>query len=127
MEPVGNSLSTTNIESYFANAQTTGATEETTQKKDSAEISNTSKVLNKVEQFMNLGSSDRLSIDDLSPSEKKEFLTMLSKLIKNGYMGYEVLDINGRPEKHDIDMEIGDQRIVGSKLYKKDNYDSNKL
>jgi hypothetical protein len=44
---------------------------------------------------------------------------MLAKLLKAGVVGYEVLEVNGKPEKHYIVNEIGDERIYGAKLYKK--------
>jgi len=90
--------------------------------KDSSEISNTSKAFARIDDFLNLGKSDRLNIDDLNEGEKKEFLKMLSELIKKGIVGYEVIEVNGKPEKHYIVNEIGDERLKGAKLYKKDYY-----
>jgi hypothetical protein len=89
--------------------------------KDSSEISDTSKAFAKIDDFLNLGKSDRLDINDLNEGEKKEFLKMLSELIKKGIVGYEVIEVNGKPEKHYIVNEIGDERLKGAKLYKK-NY-----
>ncbi|MDP4115117.1 MAG: hypothetical protein Q8903_03235 [Bacteroidota bacterium] len=90
--------------------------------KDSSEISNTSKAFARIDDFLNLGKSDRLNIDDLNEGEKKEFLKMLSELIKKGIVGYEVIEVNGKPEKHYIVNEIGDERLKGTKLYKKNYY-----
>ena len=90
--------------------------------RDKSEISNTSKVFNKLDNFMNLGKSDRLNVGDLNGPERKEFLKMLSNLLKKGFAGYEVLDVNHHPEKHFIETEIGDERIYGAKLYKKRGY-----
>lgn len=91
-------------------------------KSDSIEISNTAKVYDKVDKFLNLGDSDRLDIGELNEAERKEFLKMLSALIKKGIVGYEVLDVNGKPEKHFVDTKIGDKRIYGAKLYKRNGY-----
>ncbi|MEI7810960.1 MAG: hypothetical protein WCJ01_00895 [Ignavibacteria bacterium] len=91
-------------------------------KNDSIEISNTSKAFQKVDDFLNLGKPDRLDISNLNPAEKKEFLKMLSTLLKDGVVGYEILDVNGKPEKHYIVTEIGDHRIAKAKLYKKDGF-----
>lgn len=88
-------------------------------KTDSVEISNTARVYDKLDKFMNLGASDRLDISDLNDEEKKEFLKMLSALIKKGIVGYEVLKVKGKPEKHFLETEIGDERLKGAKLYKK--------
>ncbi|KAF0142339.1 MAG: hypothetical protein FD122_693 [Stygiobacter sp.] len=91
-------------------------------KSDSVEISNTAKVYDKVDKFLNLGDSDRLDIGELNEAERKEFLKMLSALIKKGIVGYEVLDVNGKPEKHFVDNQIGDKRLKGVKLYKKKDF-----
>ena len=90
---------------------------------DSIEISNTSKAFAKLDNFLNLGKSDRLDTSDLNEEERKEFLKMLSDLIKNGVVGYEILEVNGKPEKHYVVNQIGDERIYGAKLYKKNGYE----
>lgn len=86
---------------------------------DSIQISNTSKVFNKIDSFLNLGKRDRLDMSDLNDEEKKEFLKMLAELLKRGIVGYEILEVNGKSEKHYIVNQIGDQRTYGAKLYKK--------
>jgi hypothetical protein len=88
-------------------------------KKDSAEISNTAKVLGNVDKFMNLGSGSRTDLSEMNGKEKEEFIQMTADLIKHGIVGYEVREVNGQPEKHDITLEIGDERLYGTKLYKK--------
>lgn len=95
---------------------------ENRQPADSAEISNTSKAFARLDKFLNLGRPDRLDISDLNEAEKKEFLKMLAELLKKGIVGYEVLEVNGKPEKHYIVNEIGDERIYGARLYKKKGY-----
>ncbi|MGK9368470.1 hypothetical protein ACSSWA_06180 [Melioribacter sp. Ez-97] len=89
---------------------------------DSAEISNTARVFDKLDKFLNLGRKDRLDIGDLNEAEKEEFMKMLAALIKRGIVGYEVLEINGRPEKHYIVNQIGNERTYGAKLYNKKGY-----
>jgi len=89
---------------------------------DTIEISNTSKAFTKVEGFLNLGKPNRLDISDLNDAEKEEFYKMLAKLIKAGIVGYEILEVNGKPEKHYIVNQLGDQRIKGAKLYKRQGY-----
>lgn len=91
-------------------------------KSDSIEISNTAKVYDKIDKFLKLGDSDRLDVGELNEAERKEFLKMLSALIKKGIIGYEVLDVNGKPEKHFVDNQIGDKRLKGAKLYKKKDF-----
>ncbi|MBI2420397.1 MAG: hypothetical protein HYV28_21255 [Ignavibacteriales bacterium] len=88
---------------------------------DSAEISNTAKAFSKVEKFLDMNNPNRLNINDLNDAEKEEFLKMLVGAIKEGVVGYEVLEVNGLPEKHFLVNEIGDKRLNGAKPYKK-NY-----
>ncbi|MAT57575.1 MAG: hypothetical protein CMF23_06335 [Ignavibacteriae bacterium] len=96
-------------------------------KKDSLEISNTSKVFKKIDDFLNLGKPDRLSTEGMTKEEKDEFLKMLSILLKKGIVGYEVLEVDGKPEKHFIVNQIGNQRIYGAELYKNKSYFKDKL
>jgi endo-1,4-beta-D-glucanase Y len=91
-------------------------------KKDTIEISNTSKAFAKIDNFLNLGRSDRLDTSDLNDSEKEEFVKMLAALMKKGVVGYEMIEVNGKPEKHYIVNEIGDQRLYGKKLYNRFGY-----
>lgn len=86
--------------------------------KDSIYISNSSKAFKKIDDFLNLGKPDRLAMDGMNEEEKKEFLKMLASLLKKGIVGYEVLKVNGKPEKHFIVNQIGNERIKGANLYK---------
>ncbi len=88
------------------------------EKKDRIEISNTSKVFDKVNNFLNLGKPDRLNTDDLTPEEKEEYVKMIATLIQKGIIGYEIREVNGKPEKHYIVNQIGNQRLYGTKLYR---------
>lgn len=90
---------------------------------DKIEISNTAKAFAKLDNFLNLGKKDRLDTSDLNEEEKKEFLKMLAKLLQEGIVGYEILEVNGRPEKHYIVNQIGDERIKGAKLFNRYNKD----
>ncbi len=117
MRPVDNSTNIfTTFQSYSLKKNTTGKDEPSS---DSIEISNTSKVFSKIDNFLNLGKPDRLDVGDLNEEEKKEFLKILSELLKRGIVGYEILEVNGKPEKHYIVNQLGNERIYGAKLYKK--------
>jgi hypothetical protein len=120
MEPITNK---SNIFQTFLSSSTKKAEEKENKTTDSVEISNTSKAFAKLDNFLNLGKSDRLDTGDLNEEEKKEFLKMLADLIKSGVVGYEVLEVNGKPEKHYMVNQIGDERTNGAKLYKKNGYD----
>lgn len=91
------------------------------ERKDKIEISNTSKAFDKLNDFMNLGKPGRMDISDLSPEEREEFLKMLADILKQGIIGYEIREVDGKPEKHFIVNQIGDERLYGTKLYTKKN------
>ena len=120
MLPIDN---TTNIfTAFYSSSIKNNGTNKEESSNDSIQISNTSKVFNKIDSFLNLGKRDRLDMSDLNDEEKKEFLKMIAELLKRGIVGYEVLEINGKPEKHYIVNQIGDQRTYGAKLYKKNGH-----
>ncbi len=68
---------------------------------------------------MNAGSSKDILLTDLTPDEKDQFLKILSGLLKEGIVGYEILEVNGKPEKHFLVNQIGDSRLYGAKRYPK--------
>ena len=70
-----------------------------------------------MDSFLNLGDPGRVDVGNMSPADKKEFIKIVANLLHKGVVGYEVLDVNGQPEKHFIENEIGDERIKGAKLY----------
>ena len=90
--------------------------------KDKLEISDSAKVYDAVNKFMNLGRNDRLDIKGLSKEERKEFLQMLAKLLQKGIVGFEILEVNGKKEKHFIENQIGNQRLYGAKRVKQTYY-----
>ncbi len=91
-------------------------------KTDKIEISNTARVYDKIDNFLNMNGKNRLDLSDLNDAEREEFFKMLNALIKKGIVGYEYLDVNGKKEKHFLTNEIGDERIYGAKKWKERNY-----
>jgi len=80
-------------------------------------ISTSAKVMNRLDDFFNLGQSESLSLDDMSEDEKDTFLSMLSALLSKGVMGYEMLEIeDGVPEKYFIVNQIGSQETYSKPL-----------
>lgn len=118
--------SANSITSYIKNVNKTEKSISEPKKSDTIDISASSRAFKKIDDFLNLGKPDRLNTDDLNPEEKQEFLKMLSSLLKQGVVGYEVLEVNGKPEKHYIVNQIGDERIKGAKLYTKNDYYRNR-
>lgn len=123
MNPVENSKSIQEL--LVSDSRKTNLREKTLPAKDSVEISNTSKVYDRIDKFLNLGRPDRLEIGDMNSAERDEFLKMLADLLKKGIVGYEVLEVNGKPEKHYIVNQVGDERLKGAKLYLKKGYYKN--
>jgi len=84
-------------------------------------ISNTGKIMHKIDKLLNLGARDRFSISEfykLTPQEQEEFIKMLSSLIKQGVIGYEVLENkDGVPEKHFIVNQIANRQTNGAPLW----------
>jgi len=81
-------------------------------------ISTSAKVMNRLDAFLNLGNSESTDLDDMSEEEQKTFLSMLSGLLKNGVMGYEMLEIEeGQPEKFFIVNQIGSEETYDARLY----------
>jgi len=86
-------------------------------------ISTSAKVMNRLDEFLNMGQSDALSLDDMSEAEQETFLGMLSALLSKGVMGYEMLEIeNGVPEKYFIVNQIGSQETYGKPLALEEEY-----
>lgn len=120
MEPINNSKSLAGF--LFTSTNTEKETTKAEGLKDSIEFSNTLKVFARIDKFLNLGRPDRLEIDDLNEEEQKEFLKVLADLLKRGIVGYEILEVNGKPEKHYVVNQIGNERLYDAKLYKRDGY-----
>ncbi len=87
-------------------------------KTDKVEISNTARVFNKVDSFLNVSAEGRFDLAGLSKmngAEREEFLSMLSTLLQKGIVGYEELEVDGKKEKHYIINQIGNERLKGAK------------
>ncbi len=80
-------------------------------------VSISSNVFKKVEEFMNAGTTKDVLLSDLTPDEKNQFFKILAGLLKAGIVGYEILEVNGKPEKHYLVNQIGDRRLYGAKRY----------
>jgi len=86
-------------------------------------ISTSATVMNRLDEFFNMGQSETMSLDDMSADEKETFLSMLSALLSKGVMGYEMLEIeDGVPEKYYIVNQIGSQETYGKQLAVEEEY-----
>lgn len=85
---------------------------------DQVNISTSQDVFTAVDNFFNLGASNRFdAFHKLSPDDKEQFVQIVADLAKSGYMGYEELVVNKKVERHDLENRIGDDRIRGARVY----------
>jgi len=121
MSRINDIYSSINITSYQLNTSTAKEPEKVKQIPELPSVINEagkSDLFGAVDNFFNLGKSDRLnSYYNLSDKDKESFLKVVSELMKQGYVGYEILEIDGQPEKHSIESQIGDSRTSNAKLY----------
>jgi len=70
------------------------------------------------DRFFNLGSGSRFSSwDGLSSQERPLFVKMVAELARQGLIGFEVVEIDGRPHKSFITTQIGDPLTSHAPLY----------
>lgn len=91
---------------------------------DSLQLSSTPKVFKAVDEFLNLGKSSGDSVRNLAPEERDEFFKVIAKLIQNGVIGYEYLEVEGKKEKHFLANQIGNHRLRGAEQYDDKKYDT---
>ena len=85
---------------------------------DRVNLSTSQDVFTAVDNFFNLGASNRFdAFHKLSPDDKEQFVQIVADLAKSGYMGYEELVVNKKVERHDQENKIGDERIRGARVY----------
>ncbi|MFN3195449.1 MAG: hypothetical protein ACE364_05830 [Chlorobiota bacterium] len=73
-----------------------------------------SKVFNRIDNFLDFGSSKNLDFSHFSDEEMESFLKVMSTLMKEGIVGYEYYEVNGRIEKHFMTTSIGNRRLYGA-------------
>lgn len=83
------------------------------------ELSYSGDVFTAVDDFFNLSSSGRLdSFSKLSKEDQEAFFQMVAKLGAQGYMGYELVEIDGEVVKQDIDAGMVDSGRKAEKVHK---------
>jgi hypothetical protein len=117
----------TNLKQYIStkaeNLQMSGEPDPNDKPAYVTHISTSAKVMNRLDEFLNMGQSDSLSLDDMSEADQDTFLGMLSALLKEGVMGYEMLEIeDGMPEKYFIVNQIGSQETYEKPLALAEDY-----
>jgi len=78
--------------------------------------------LRAAERLFNLGAEDRIDFTSITDPDNirdlDTYLSVISRLLKKGIVGYEFLKVNTRPYKSFITTRIGDQRLYGAKQYR---------
>lgn len=111
----------TNIYSNFSDVSFQNGTKETAYIEATAELRSSSanvssKVMSKIDLFLSMGSGTGLGVSDLSSEEKEKYLKILAKLMSKGIIGHKFYKVNGRIEKHDLVVSIGDSRLYGKEV-----------
>jgi len=73
-----------------------------------------SKVFNRVDNFLDFGSSKNLDFSHFSDEEMESFLKVMSTLMKEGIVGYEYYEVDGKIEKHFMTTSIGNRRLYNA-------------
>lgn len=69
-------------------------------------------VMDAVDDIFNLGQrSSNTREKKLTKEEQDQVFKIVGELLKSGYVGYEMLRVGTRIERHDVDMQIGDSRL----------------
>jgi hypothetical protein len=72
------------------------------------------KVFNRVDSFLDFGSTKNLDFSNFSKEEMDSFLKVMSRLLKEGIVGYEYYEVNGKLEKHFMIPSLGNRRLYGA-------------
>ncbi len=87
------------------------------EKKDSTkDLLNYSKVMDALDNFLDLGDSNVWSWLQLSGAEQEKYCQILSKLIKKGVIGYRYYEVNGQLERHFIEYEMANPRFANARI-----------
>ncbi|MFP4544009.1 MAG: hypothetical protein ACLFQU_07215 [Candidatus Kapaibacterium sp.] len=65
------------------------------------------KISDRLDSFFNLGRAADFDMSDMSNDEKETYLKTLAALLKEGIVGYDYYEVNGRIEKRFITTQIG--------------------
>ncbi len=80
------------------------------------DVVNYSKVMDALDNFLDLGSSNVWSWSKLNGFEQEKYWQMLSKLIKKGIIGYRYYEVNGQLERHFIEYEMANPRFSNARI-----------
>lgn len=72
------------------------------------------KVFNRVDNFLDFGTTKNLDFSNFDKEEMKSFLKVMSTLMKKGIVGYEYYEVNGKIEKHFMTTSLGNRRLYNA-------------
>ena len=73
-----------------------------------------SKVFNRVDNFLDFGTTKNFDFSNFDKEEMKSFLKVMSTLMKKGIVGYEYYEVNGKIEKHFMTTSLGNRRLYNA-------------
>ncbi len=77
---------------------------------------NDSKIFNYLDNLLDLGDPKSFNWLKLNKNEIEKFGKILSKLVRNGIIGYRYYEINGQLERHFIEYEMANPRFANAKI-----------
>ena len=84
-----------------------------------AELSAGGDVFKAVDDFFDLSRPGRFDgVLKLDRAARNQFYKMVGSLLMNGYVGYETLIVNNKVERHDLVLQIGDDRLKQARPYR---------
>ena len=83
-------------------------------KESNLESNSFNKVFDRVDNFFDVGSTKNMDFSDFSKKEMESFLKVLSSLMKEGIIGYEYYEVDGKVEKYFLTTSIGNRRLYNA-------------
>lgn len=80
-----------------------------------------SKVFNRVDNFLDFGTTKNFDFSNFDKEEMKSFLKVMSTLMKKGIVGYEYYEVNGKIEKHFLTTSLGNRRLYNAEWKKRED------
>lgn len=80
-----------------------------------------SKVFNRVDNFLDFGTTKNFDFSSFNKEEMDSFLKVMSTLMSKGIVGYEYYEVNGKTEKHFMTTSLGNRRLYGAEWKKRED------
>lgn len=80
-----------------------------------------SKVFNRVDNFLDFGTTKNFDFSNFNKEEMNSFLKVMSTLMSKGIVGYEYYEVNGKTEKHFMTTSLGNRRLYNAEWKKRED------